>query len=244
VNTSEADAVIRRALKARVVTLDGVEAPPNFSMRIEPEERGANRPRPLHQLFRSSNLIVRSRSPERVVRALMTRLAAFEADDTRLRAFSFVVVRDGEAIVLPSVVVNQIKVLQSRLNRAGYQVADGDHVTIDPGTAEVVIDEPSLPVDWAALDGLDEGVRPGSELPAAPVGRYRLRAWGFFRRPEQTTPTRADAVAGALTATNFVSYGAQRGMDEIAELLERVTWFPLWYERAEELPEILARLSP
>ena len=75
-STSErADQLIRRFLAAHYV--EDVEAPPNCSVALADPAPRRSAVQDLHLLYRSSSLVVRTRSPSRVLRGLAAHLSAF-----------------------------------------------------------------------------------------------------------------------------------------------------------------------
>jgi hypothetical protein len=148
------------------------------------------------------------------------------------------VVSNGRAALLPAGLVDHLKVLQPRLAKAGITLVDGPDARIDPGTAELVVPEPTIAYDASVLDAVDADVRLGNELPWVRPGRYPLAKWLVVRGPELV-----GALSPGLALTSML--GLVFGLDDLdatAEavgrlrgLMERVPVDGTWYESVDAL---------
>lgn len=198
-NTAEADALVRRLLSAHVVDDEVFE--PNYSLLLA-SSQGDAKTRPLHLLYRGSVCVARSEDPRRVLHALLGHLSGYaeltRGSLTALRATTLVL--DDRAVVGPVQLRERFgpAVLDRALARAELRVADGFLSFIDIQTAEVVVPELALDVDWAPFEHIPSGRKPAS-TPAAP-GRYDIAGWALFRRrqDDETPLSRAIALCAAL----------------------------------------------
>lgn len=226
--TTAADEVLRAALAEHLVA--DVVAPPNYSVQLgEPADGGASG---FHFLHRSSSSIVRTRDARRVFRALVAHLSS-HGDDTEpglMRVHGVTLVAGDRAVLAPGVLRQWPELIERRLNARGLRFADTPWALVDPTRAEVVVPEPSLAVDWSALDTLDElaGARDRVDPPVEP-GRYPLVGWAFWLGAARAGPlSRAQAVVQALrlrlgsidTAEGLE--GLQRTLDEVAMVMREV----------------------
>ena len=205
---------MRRALGAEVVP--DVEAPPNYSI-VLAASRNEGRVRELHRLFQSTRLVLRTRDPVRLLHGLANYLSAFlPPPEGLLRTAAMAVVADGEAVLVPGSLLSAVKLVQPRLHRAGFQIADVPVTLLAPDTAELVVPEPGVTVDEAVIEGVGGG-SPMSEPRRVTPGRYPVRAWLMNVGADEEGPvTRATAVAGAFSWVHV------DGTDEIAGVLERL----------------------
>ena len=245
-STSEAvDDVLRRTLKAHLVP--EVEAPSNYSVSIG--ETGADgRSAGFHFLYRSSSAVVRTRDPERVVRALMAWLHSHREEQPQdvLRVWGTALISEHGAVVGPPAVQHALEVVERRLNSRGIRVVDAPTVPIDPQRSEVVVPEPDLEIDWSVLADLADAV-PGPRRadPPVPPGRYPIVGWGFPVLPEQVGPfPRAHAITlGAQHVVNRRDLGAQATLDGLAEVIRRLQPQGLTWEKPSDMVAPLASLA-
>jgi hypothetical protein len=207
----------------------------NYSVALYPPASGTARE--LNLLVRSGLQLVRSRAAARVLRALLGHLSAdlYDPDPALLQADGLAVVDgEGEAVVLPSVLRNMWSVVAPRLGPLGLQVVDRPSISIDTGKAQLVVHEPVVPHDAAVLEGVDVGVRLGSELPAVAPGRYPLRVWVVATEERPAGPlSQAAAVAQSVGLVTRVP-GLQRVLDQLAELFVQTEGYGLRYQGAED----------
>jgi thiol-disulfide isomerase/thioredoxin len=223
--------------------VDDTRAPENYSVALGGTRttRGAGASRSLKLLVRGSQQLVRSRSNTRALAALLQHLSADltpDGDPSLLRVSATAVVSNGRAALLPAGLVDHLKVLQPRLAKAGITLVDGPDARIDPGTAELVVPEPTIAYDASVLDAVDADVRLGNELPWVRPGRYPLAKWLVVRGPELV-----GALSPGLALTSML--GLVFGLDDLdatAEavgrlrgLMERVPVDGTWYESVDAL---------
>src|SRR5712691_1824918 len=249
-NTTSVDDVLRAALAAHLV--DNVEAPANYSVQLgEPSTSGAGTG--FHFLYRSSASVVRTRDARRVARGLFTHLSSHRVDLGRglLRVHGVTLVAGGTAVLAPSVLRQWPELVERRLNGQGLRFADTPWALVDAARAEVVVPEPSLEVDWSALDRLD-ALAGGRVRPDPPVepGRYPLVGWAFWVAPDVTGRlSRAQAVMHAMQLT----IGAidpdggrddlQRALDGLASVVREIEPAAVAWNNPVELVEPLVALA-
>ena len=183
-SNSESTSATLDALFDRARVRD-TRAPDNYSVALYGDAGGGSRQ--LNLLMQGSRQLVRSRSTARVLRALLWRLSedveAVELDTGRIRVQATAALRGVDAILLPPALYQWAKQLQPRFARVEIALADVPYPEIDLATGELVIPEPAIAHGNDVLDGIDAGVRLGSE-PAArasrslPAHRVVLRARG------------------------------------------------------------------
>ncbi len=220
-STAEMDAALRAVLAAHV--LDGVAAPANYSMLLA--ERHGRGPEPLHLLYRGHAPVVRSRSPRRLVEGLVANLGRWGARrrDDVLQVEALALVGPTGAVLAPPRLRADLARLPRRLARAGIVAADGPVVTVDPETAELVVEEPEVRVDGAALAAVDAGPgRAGDREESVAPGRYRLSGWAFVGDPGQLTRA-GGVVRAAGWLWNFETLGAARALESLGRVFRKVT---------------------
>jgi hypothetical protein len=249
-NTTSVDDVLRTALAAHLV--ENVEAPANYSVQLgEPSRSGAGTG--FHFLYRSSASVVRTRDARRVARGLFTHLSSHRVDLGRglLRVHGVTLVAGGTAVLAPSVLRQWPELIERRLNGQGLRFADTPWALVDAARAEVVVPEPSLEVDWSALDRLDPpaGGRARPDPPVEP-GRYPLVGWAFRVAPDVTGRlSRAQAVMHAmqLTIGAIDADGGrddlQRALDGLASLVREIEPAAVAWNDPVELVEPLVALA-
>jgi hypothetical protein len=235
-STIEIDAAFRRIIAAHLVDVD---APANFSALLADHRDGDPGPRGFSFLYRASDPLVRTRTPRRLVRALINHLSDFAEPATafpKVAATAFVV--DGRAIFAPERVRIELAQIETRLNAAGMTVVDAPVLHVDPVARELVVPEPTLAVDTVALADFDlrHGAVAREPDPVAP-GRYPIAAWSFHTDAEQSGPIgAASAVAAAAHAVvNPDAFGAQRVLDDLAALFTETPAVGIWWTDAGEL---------
>lgn len=189
----------------------------------------------LNLLVGSGRVLVRSRYPDRVLRALLWRLddavVAHEPVPGRLRVDATMVRVGASAILLQARLHMLGDRLQALLARRGVAVADVPFPEIDLGTGEVVIPEIALAHDPTALRGEEPEVRSRSELEPVLPGRYPLLGWGVVH-PSDATVTRfspAEAAAATMTFVQDVDDAVTR-VRLLGDLFERTSGCGLWYD--------------
>ncbi len=184
-NTNQTDALLRQAFSTLVD--DTVEAPANYSVILSPANRDNGGPRGLHLLYHDSTAVVRTRYPRRVLAALRSYLSGHlehegPSGGPLIDVNAVALVRDGQAVLVPSITLIWVDLLSPRLHRKGIQFVDSPHVTVDPVSGELVVDPPTLPInDTVEFDGIDSA-RPGREPPPVSPGRYPIKGWAFYTK--------------------------------------------------------------
>ncbi|MGH9247604.1 MAG: hypothetical protein ACRD29_25505 [Acidimicrobiales bacterium] len=149
----------------------------NFSVDVGRPDTG--RGRRLHALYRAQECVVRSRSPHRILAALLSHLSALIEDDgadtPALNAVAFVT---GNSVILaPPRVRRRLDRVEPLVRRVGIVVADSPLVHLGAGSRPVVVPTPSLRLSrdatarLVALDRIDE-----ADVRVEP-GAYDLAGW-------------------------------------------------------------------
>lgn len=194
-------------------------------------ELPASGPRPLHRLHRGTTVPVRSRDPERVLRALATHLATHAdlAASGLAPLPGLVIGGPAGAVIVPR--PGRPVAYERELVARGLRVADAPVALVDVETREVVVGAPGLTVDLAPLEA-QGSARPGSPDPAALTwGRYPLLAFVLDAPagpgaalltfgPRVADPYGVDAVLDALVAlVELVPVHANADAAVLADLL-------------------------
>jgi len=184
---------------------------------------------------------VRSRSATRVLSALLAYVSDdLVGHDPHLSAMhATALVRGDEAVLLGEALVRWVTDIQPRFARAGFRLVDVPRPTIDLGTRELVVPEPSIEHDPSVLAALDRDVVSGAELPRVPPGRYPLSAWFLLRTPEQMQAlTPAVAAVGAMRLMTETD-DAPELIARLADLFEDVRAGSLWYGGWDDLVDVV-----
>lgn len=221
---AEMHQVIRRALRAHLAR--GVEAPPNYSVQMG-HEAAHGRVSGLHFLYRGAEKVVRTRDPERVVRALLNHLSshARTAPAGMLKVAGTAFVAGDVAVITPSPVRFFLEAAERRLNASGLRVVDTPWALVDPERAELVIPEPALEVDWSELARLGAALTgPRRPDPCVPPGRYPVAGWALLTPREQAGRLRRPlAVAmAAETLMELAEADAQRLLGGLVDAMRNV----------------------
>ncbi len=204
--------------------------------------------RAFHFVYRGFNPVVRTRDPDRLVAALLARLAG-HLDHGRydhLRLDSVALVAGDVAVLAPAEIRYVMPTLERRFNSRGLRVVDHPWTAIDVETAELVVNEPVLEVDAPSLARLTRAI-PAPRRPDPPVapGRYRVAGWAFgLGHDHSGLVTRAQAVALACPQVlNVATLGAQRTLDGLARAIRSVDPVAIWADSPVGLVEPLAALA-
>jgi hypothetical protein len=171
--------------------VEGVDAPPNYSLRLETREPGRKGPARAYALYRSQCLLLRTRKRERVLRALARCLSGLvDPRDGLVRVRQLAVVGGSGAVILPHELHWRLEALEPRMGAHGMWLADPPFIDIDAATGELIFAPPMIDVDAAALGA-------GSDRPG-PYGRYPIREWAILGRDEDETVTAHAALAAVM----------------------------------------------
>lgn len=199
-NSAAAGRTIEKYLAAHRSELDG--AADNFSVVLA--EEGRRGPRGLNLLLSGTDVVVRSRSAGRVLRALGAHLSDLLADPPApglLRCLAPAYVLDGSAVLLPPTIRADLQQTQPRLARAGLHPADVPAVLLDVDAAEVIVPHARVVTDEQVAAGVDRPLSGSSEAAPALPGRYPLGSWllpAMNGSGGPATPATATALAGSM----------------------------------------------
>lgn len=192
-----------------------------------------------------SQVLVRSRSPERVLRALLwqldDRMTELDPTSGRVRVMATAVrVGDGIALLQPGLFTLEER-LQPAFASHGIAFVDVPHPEVDLARAEIVVPEPVAPHDPAVLAVV--GSPPASIDEPEPVlpGRYPLLGWGstYFADRAVTRFTPAQAAVATLSSVLGTDDAATR-LRELGQLFVRVPAFGLSYDSEQTLADAVA----
>lgn len=160
----------------RLVDDDGTAA--TFSLRVVEQHRQERR-QDLHLLYHGHHVVARSRGVARLVQVLLAHLAAWDragrTDLLKLHVGGFV--QGASAVLVPFSLRLR---LEARLAAQGFRSVDGPWVSIDPHTAELVVDRPALALDPGARQALADRRPPTSrDLQPGEAGRYDVALWAM-----------------------------------------------------------------
>lgn len=160
-------------LASRVV--DGVKADRNLSLWLAPKT--AHGVQDLHRLYRTFVAELRSRSIRRSLTALAHELDCRDARSAgRLQIEATVLVRDGEAHLLPGELRRAVVGEQRSWEQHGVQLLERRQVELDLRTATVIIPE-LLAAEDAVSALIDELDLDGDGTAPVPGGRYPIASW-------------------------------------------------------------------
>jgi thiol-disulfide isomerase/thioredoxin len=243
------DTVATAELLDRLLPTLGVtdrRVPDNYSVALDRVGTGAAQK--LNLLVQGGRQLVRSRSKGRVLAGLLAHLSAatetLEVPDGLLALMVSVGMRDGRALLLPADLTPWIRDLQPRLHRLHIALVDGPITFLDPDAREVVVPEPSVAYEPEILDGADDGLRLGRELPRVRPGRYPLTDW-YLPSAEDATGawSPAQAVAAAYRQVAGVD-GPEALGNQLAHLFAGVQATGVWLTSPKALVEQLTATRP
>lgn len=240
-STPSVHEALRRALAAHL--LDGVEAPPNYSV-IAGERSTDAVGQAFDFLYRASSQVLRTGDRHRLGRAVVRWLSshADPVSPVLVRLDSLALVAGDAAVLAPASLRWQLPSIERRLNARGLAVVDGPWATVDPDAGELVVEEPRLRVDWAALSRLEAGRPRRRAEPVVAPGRYRLRWWAFPEDGHGPGPV-SRAMGVALALRHPPSQDGRRGQ-ALLEDLARVARATTPVVIAPGLPDrVAARLA-
>jgi len=223
-------AALRDALGAWLVPADPSTT---YSIHLGDDARAASHA--LAVVYRDGDLLVRTRSRERALRALGAHLAShLAAPDgaVRLRAIA-AVSENGRAIVAPFP-RHGASTFDRYLAARGLHVVDGPVAHIDVADASVVAAEPIFPIGAALAAVTTNIAEQPDEAPAAP-GRYPIRA-------VVTPPLPSIAARVAFLASLVPPHDARRGIEGLHTLAASVLFPDDVDDTGAERAKRLARL--
>ncbi|HWG73747.1 MAG TPA: hypothetical protein VG184_06805 [Acidimicrobiales bacterium] len=197
----------------------GVVAPPNVSVLATEAHAGSG----LLFCYRSSAAVTRARSPRRALEAVVTLISSFtpSAPGAAPRIPAVVALGSGRAVLLCPASRMVIDRLAPRLRRDGWELVDLPWAEIDPTSGHVIIAEPAVAVDTAALSRLP--LRRGDGRPPAP-GRYPVAAWVDLAGDGPEPSTLAARVAVVAAAADLDAATAATTIEAVAAMLDRAAW--------------------
>jgi hypothetical protein len=240
-NVPAVDAVLRRALAGHLV--DGVVAPPNYSLLIDTEGRGYD------FVYRSTAPVVRTRDPRRLaeglVRHLSTHVQTPPSDLLHLKSTAFV--SDGIAILAPAQARGWIEATGRRFAEAGLVPVDMPSAWVNDSIAELVVPEPAVEVDWEALAEFSAAFPHGRLRhpdPGVAPGRYPLVGWAFYAALEHvgTLDAATAALFGVPQVVDNREYPKQ-AVQRVGELVQKLETVGILWDKPAEMVGPLARLA-
>ncbi len=196
-DSAASDEVLARAL-AEYRLAPGTTAPSNYSVTLAGE--GGRAPRRLSLLQAGAVTVARSRSPQRILRALAGHLSCLlDAEPGLVRISAIGAVRNGSGVLLPDAAIGWLDRIQAPLARLGFLLVDQPFAHIDPLGVEMVVPSPTVSMAEAVLATLPDPPAGSSEPGRVGTGRYPLRAWLLPERVWGQPPlSPAGAAAAAL----------------------------------------------
>lgn len=203
--------------------MEDPDAPANYSLQLLPAAAPGAPAQPLHRLFENSREVVRDRSADRVVGALLSALGGFaRPDGAHLQVWATALAGADGAVLVPVEWRQRLPDLQHGLRRAGWRVLDAPFVSLDLASGDVLVAEPALTVDVRALQDLVESV-PGRRTGSALPGPWRLRGWLLPPSRGEQAPTKADALVALMPlCRNRDQVGGRRAFALLADRLRAV----------------------
>jgi hypothetical protein len=234
--------LLRGALAPLLV--DGEDAGPRLSLFVTPD-RG--RIAGLCFLYRDDELVFRSASRGRVVRATLAHLDRFlPASDGTTRLNARVLVREKGAVLVGGAYLEMLELAGPHLASMGWQVVDGPAAVVDRGDFSAVVNPPRIALDAAGIAAIDARYPPGRDEATRP-GRHEITTvivvGGEPYPPKPASPSQRLAVL--LPLVTWVGTRIQRAdvewLWQLATHVEDIRW--LFSTDDQELPRALAVLA-
>jgi hypothetical protein len=218
-NHPKVDGLLRAVLAAHLVEDD--DAPPNYSVFVNSDERDLLETQGLHFLYRTSTKIARSREVrpifDHLLASLQGHLHRRQSDVLRVRAVGFV--RGGRAVIAPAAVSRDWPAIEPRLRRAGVRLVDTSALQIDPTRRQLIVEPLELHIDDDALASVP-GSAQGHSATINPPGRYDVVAWLLDDRSGTTTGSTAHAIAEVIRwLPDASTLGGRRMLTDLVRLL-------------------------
>jgi hypothetical protein len=223
---------IRTMLAAHLV--EGLDAPPNYSIRLETREPGRKAPAHGYVLYRSQCLLLRTRRRERVLRALMTSLSGHvEPLDGLLRVRQLAVIGRSGAVILPNELFWRLEALEPRLGEHGVRLVEPPFVDIDAGTGDLILAPPTMDVDpaktgrgWPGFASADGHAR----------SRHPIVEWTFLG-PDDGPLTPHAALGVVMPLLHEGSQSSSVALEVVLRTLARAKLQHIGRERSSRLLE-------
>jgi hypothetical protein len=202
---------LRDALAAWVVDAD-VHA--TYSIHLG--DTGTDAGRALAVLYRDGDLLLRSRSRGRALRALAAHLALYlpqPEGSVRLRALA-AITDDGRAIVSPRP-HHGSSTFDRHLAACRLHVVDGPVVLVDAAGIEVLVAQPFFDIDHPLAVVTSHGSEQPDPAPAAP-GRYPIVAW--------CAPPLPSLAARVAYLASLAPDADERDLDRLGQLAANVAF--------------------
>jgi hypothetical protein len=223
---------LRRALAHHLVP--DVEGPANYSVILSSGGRN-KKIEQVSLLYRSSQLVVRSRTPSRVLHGLFSYLSGHLEIPEGLLTHAVVAVSDGQAVLMPPVVRGSLKLLQPHLRRVRWQLADAPFCIVDAESGEIVVPEPALTIDAAVVEEIESREASSKEVPRVVPGRYPIRGWACSGEPGDGPLSRAMAVALTLPSVDDSYLGIEGTVEALATLFSSAKAVPVSVGKPKEM---------
>lgn len=225
-NDAEVVEALRRVLAP--IRVDDVDVFPNLSLYVG---EGTGKFRALHRLYRRGAVVLRTASTGRLLRSAVKHLDSFLPPPPGLVPLGGELVVGNRGAVLGLAPFGRFELPERRVRRIGWHTTEGAAAFLDPASLEVVITEPRVALDPAALADLEDRwpVRAGEE--AAEPGRYPIRSVVVVDRPGDdllsASPARRRAALASLLDTSVVpvrsadvdALGALEGQVDIVRIV-------------------------
>jgi hypothetical protein len=175
-STPELGALVEEAFRSRLVP--DSQPPANFSL-LSPSPNDW-RSRPIRFLFEGHARRLRTTSTRRLLDALWHRLDCYDvrASGSSVLLASTVLIRNGEAHVLPGVARTRTLFKERAWEREGFEVVDRPWVALDPSAGTITV--PPSGLKWnGQLQGLLRVVDDNAEHVDAVrrAGRFPIATW-------------------------------------------------------------------
>jgi hypothetical protein len=211
--TPELDRLVGHVLGQHL--MPDAAAPPNLSLRTASSDGVRS-----HRMFHKCETTVRTRSLQRLLRAVCAHLDAHadEDDTTTVQVDAVALTLDGLAILLPPE-LRPLLPAEEALLRRGFHLLDAPTAALDPEGGELVVREPAFALDEAALaEAAALAPEPDDVVPAVAPGRYPVRCVVHLVASGQpSAPSRATLVArGNRRVRNREAVGAQTALSAVA----------------------------